>query len=768
MLQKEDLPLFSRVIVEQILLNRMPENNYWYYFLLVQYMVSKVLCSNRVEIVSKKIGAKTSPNIYALLFSDSGNGKDRSHQIVKDCMKEYNLDIAMRAVAYADSESEKVEAYITLNNLTKAQATQYRQDHSPRFLLQEIDSNATLEGYIEARLALQQANFGCSCWEDSEIFDTIRSLSRGDKGTKALLTYNKEAFDNGNNKAKIIKGNKRPQTIVGVPHLVCLHGAVDEGEEVDEFLKGFFDFGFARRSLLFYDENTFLKSVRVTDTMLNEAIETESYAVNMFKELNEKFKPLKQVEPPHNRIVIFPDKEVENRYFEYEELCKNESKKYTGRHRKGVKIEVANRPWKALKLAVVLYCQDISVEPERSKEYTMPLSYFLLAERIVALYGDYFRSFYLKEGVCLEKQFADFILGSSVEVYKSTLATAKFLRGTYQQRLSIVDQLVDKGRLASYLSEQGKVLVEKQGGKTKKAIYYTIEDEPKEEMGNEDFIVRFSQAQSNEKYDQKLEPKECVFSELHKHTQQEKSYSPSVFKGDYRLGNNWTGSNDFIVLDVDNEVQKDEEQLTIEQAQERLKDYSYLIVQTKSHKLDKKGYGARDRYRIILPVIKHEVDIEAYKKTVANIVKHLKLDFKYEKTINGVRNKFFWVDEACYSPAMKYAGYNSEPIYNKGVVLNFKMYVPKEEAKPRVIYVNQSKEKNFKNPFEKNTILTVGRSQMTFPEYVAVCQQKSGRTVPCNCPFHGDKNPSAFITINKDGNFQFSCTVCGESKFCTV
>ena len=745
----------------------MPNNNYWYFFLLVQYMVSKVLCSNRIYIKSDKIDTRgTPPNLYTMLFSDSGVGKGRSAKILKDCMKEYNTDISMRSVSYADSESEKVEAYITLNNLTKSQATQYRQENSPRFIKQEIDSNATLEGFLESRLALQQASFGCSCWEDSEIFDTMKGLYRGDRGAKEFVKYNKDAYDHGFSEAKVIKGNKKPKDVEGVPHLICLHGAVEDESE-NEWMKNFFDLGFARRCLVFFDNLISNEEKEVTDEMLIEAIETEDYAVNSFKELNEKFKPFHNIEPPHNRIAIIPDTETERRYFEYEKRCRQESNKLKGRHQKGVRIEVCNRPWKALKLAVVLYCQDISIEPEREKEYTMPLSYFLLAEKIVALYGKRFSEFYAKESDILEEKVSEWMFerggATRTDILKSGL-----LKGAYWAKNSTLKGLIEGGQLASYLSEQGKILVEKQGGKTKKAIVYSIEEEPKEQIIEEDLVVHFSQAQSNDKYDQMLEPRECMFAELHKYTQQEKSYSPSIFRGDYRVGDNWVGSNDLIVLDVDNEVQKDEEQLTIEKAQEILKDYSYLIVPTKSHKLDKKGYGTRDRYRIILPVVKHEVDIETYKKTVRNIVRSLKLEFKYNKKINGLYKKFFWVDENCYSPAMKFAGHNSEPIYNKGIVLNFKMYIPKEEAKPKVIYLNQSKEKNFKNPFEKTTILTVGRSQMTFPEYVSYCQQRSGRTVPCNCPFHGDKNPSAFITINKDGNFQFSCTVCGESKFCTI
>jgi hypothetical protein len=765
-MEKNKLPSFSRVLVEEILLNRMPNNDYWYFFLLAQYMISKVLCSNRVYIESEKIDTRNAPpNIYAMLFSESGVGKGRSHKILKDCMKEYSLDIKTRALEYVESEKNSIEMFIKIENLTKGQAGQYRNEHSPRFIKQEIDSNATLEGFLDSRTALQGAKFGCSCWEDSEIYDTMKGLERGDRNSKEFVKYNKEAYDHGFSEAKIIKSNKKPQDIEGVPHLVCLHGAIDEDEDTTAF-KTFFDLGFARRCMVFYNNDKHTNKIEMTEEMVNNAIESEKYAVQLFKDLNNKFKPLQHVEYPHNRIAIIPDSDTEKRYMDYVKVCASEASKLRGSHTKGVRTEIANRPWKALKLAVVLFCQDISEDTARQQKYTMPVSYFLLAEEILEIYGNQFKSFYLSEGMALEEKVLDYILEKKF-VSKSELTTSNILAGSYTQRSSTVYNLIDRNHLSDYLETKGYKLVVSEAGKTKKALYYSIEEMPKEEPIEETLIVHFSQSETNDNYATEFLAKETPFTKLHEFIQQDKNYSPSCFNGNYRRGENWRGDNDLIVLDCDNEVEEVKNQLTIEMVKQQLKDYTFLIMPTKSHNKEKKG-DVRERFRIIIPTYKMEnIDLEEHKKLLTNIVKELGLSFSYSKKIDGKDKRFSWVDVSCFEASKKYTGYNSEPHYNKGKLLNWKLYISEKPKYPKKGTFTEGQEQAFKNPFDKNTVLEIKGRPMTFNEYSYLAQQR-GKTVPCKCPFHEDKNPSAFIDINKHGHFQFTCTPCGINQFCKI
>jgi hypothetical protein len=173
-----------------------------------------------------------------------------------------------------------------------------------------------------------------------------------------------------------------------------------------------------------------------------------------------------------------------------------------------------NLPWKVLKLATVLFCQDIADNPERLFKYTMPLSYFKLSEEIVALYGQQFASFYLKEGDSLEKQVSEYIMDTNNMISKSGLIRSKLLAGNYQQRSSTVFNLIDRGALESYLNQSNRTLIITEGGKTKKAVFYSIGELPKEETPKQDLPITFSQSSGNGEFDTEFLPSSCSFSNL--------------------------------------------------------------------------------------------------------------------------------------------------------------------------------------------------------------------------------------------------------------
>ena len=76
--------------------------------------------------------------------------------------------------------------------------------------------------------------------------------------------------------------------------------------------------------------------------------------------------------------------------------------------------------------------------------------------------------------------------------------------------------------------------------------------------------------------------------------------------------------------------------------------------------------------------------------------------------------------------------------------------------------------KNFKNPFDRNNVLKIKGKEMLFHEYVELAKSKGNKTIPCNCPHHDDKEPSAHISINKYGDFMFCCTPCGITQYCSI
>lgn len=91
-----------------------------------------------------------------------------------------------------------------------------------------------------------------------------------------------------------------------------------------------------------------------------------------------------------------------------------------------------------------------------------------------------------------------------------------------------------------------------------------------------------------------------TFAELEKTI---KSHSYGGFgqlKDGYRLGENVVSVSNMAIFDIDNDPGT--AQLSIEQARERLKDTTYLIVTSRSHQKEKGEKPAVDRYRIIVPL----------------------------------------------------------------------------------------------------------------------------------------------------------------------
>ena len=86
------------------------------------------------------------------------------------------------------------------------------------------------------------------------------------------------------------------------------------------------------------------------------------------------------------------------------------------------------------------------------------------------------------------------------------------------------------------------------------------------------------------------------FDRLHEITSKSSvQYSPYIFTNDgTRLSRNWNNNQqNILVFDID-------DGMSIEQARDKFKKFTYLIVTTRNHQKDKKGIIC-DRYRVILP-----------------------------------------------------------------------------------------------------------------------------------------------------------------------
>lgn len=128
-----------------------------------------------------------------------------------------------------------------------------------------------------------------------------------------------------------------------------------------------------------------------------------------------------------------------------------------------------------------------------------------------------------------------------------------------------------------------------------------------------------------------------------------KSYNYAAFtelSEDHRKANNIKALGNCAIFDIDNDP--DQPNLTIEQAKELLKDFTFMIVTSKSHQIVKNvgkenELPAVDRYRIIVPMTKSfECDKEKYRLSMIKMANEIGL-LRYcdQKALKDIARQYY-------------------------------------------------------------------------------------------------------------------------------
>jgi ABC-type oligopeptide transport system ATPase subunit len=151
-------------------------------------------------------------------------------------------------------------------------------------------------------------------------------------------------------------------------------------------------------------------------------------------------------------------------------------------------------------------------------------------------------------------------------------------------------------------------------------------------------------------------------------------WSPFLFNNNYRHGNNWSRC-DVFAIDID-------EGCTIERAKELFKEYTYAILTSKSHQIEKNDKIV-DRFRIIIPLSSSIMDREIYKNTWYSL-----------------SNKFPFIDQQCKDFARFY--YKSKELIH---INNGKTLDPvTENVMPNILQAPQLELKLTKGKLSRGTM----------------------------------------------------------------
>lgn len=348
---KDRIPPVIETIISCYLLNQEAVSFEHAFAYLITY-ISMMLCSNRVKIVCPDAEIDTFPNVYFLLMSDSGSGKDKISRIIKNILMDFfRDDYRDMEETYKTGVNNKIKAYLESadgKRMTKAQQHEYRISNRPRSLYNVCVSSSSPEGVVALREEMKRAGFGCVFWKDDEISTTMKKYSYRED----LIEMMKMAYDNGDTEGKQIKGNKLLEPTYNVPVTALLYGAVDSTSGADEFHR-FMELGFARRLMVYYnrsDKEKIKRTVTAIKDDLQKAKEEKRIASSFLEEIYKRTKPDVRCEYGGNyELALSP--EAFDRYLDYKETCQCAASKMSRRTASEIQIEQNNRYWKALKLA---------------------------------------------------------------------------------------------------------------------------------------------------------------------------------------------------------------------------------------------------------------------------------------------------------------------------------------------------------------------------------------------------------------------------------
>jgi len=215
--------------------------------LILLSKLSQVAMLNRVKV--KSFESETLSNLYILNFMPSGTGKDKVVSLIDKHLMHYYFSVKVeKEQAYKEIKLKELEGVAEDSEMTDLQKNRFIKENEPRQLI-DIFQNATIEGFVAVRKEFESAKFGGTLVIISEFSDYILNLSTTKED---FLTIIKEVYEDGSNYAKVIKMEKRGESVQDVPCSILFQSTptgLFEEPGVSK-MKSFLNKGIARRALI--------------------------------------------------------------------------------------------------------------------------------------------------------------------------------------------------------------------------------------------------------------------------------------------------------------------------------------------------------------------------------------------------------------------------------------------------------------------------------------------------------------------------------------
>lgn len=560
--------------------------------LVIHYF--SVMASMQRVTVTDEIGDSTMLNLYTLALAPSGTGKNYSTDLIEKSLLQPFTDVftenTLPSTLYANIQRLAKAHFASTTHSVDELMAELASEHTALGTYVPMFGNATSAAIHQLRRQVQIAGSGSINLVVDEVGDVIVALNE-------VLTDYLSLYEAGLLKQKILKVSKDAQRGIVIndatPATFLAFGSQNKllnDPQIEQYFMEKLRSGYARRFLFSFIE-TYDMHTELTPEQIYEIRATATQALGDLT----KFSKLGKYELFGFDIKL--SKKIMLRLIKYETKCKAEAS-LLGEYDELRKIELVNRPTKVRKIAglfafisrsskvtsehikqAIAYIEDSGVHFRRMIQRTRP--HEKLAQYIVG-----------KDGKAVTKH--DFM--ADLPFFTGTASAKKEMiedmySFAYTENMMVTRKIVNNTEVFT-----GKKLIPTDLDKLKFSISYDIA------QYYQNGVMDFESFAD-------LVASEDMHFVTHHLRDGDKSID-GVYQG-HRKNDNVIGSFNMIALDIDDGT-------TIEEAQNVLGAYKYIMYTTKRHTAD------NHRFRVILP-ISHELNLnkEQYSDFMMNVFKIL-------------------------------------------------------------------------------------------------------------------------------------------------
>ncbi len=613
--------------LSDVLCNRTQNTDKSFFRAELAYFIGKLASTMRVTVATKDRG-ELPVNVYALALATSGFGKGYSVNIIEEevlaAFKERFLEETFPLIADKN-------LWDIANKRAARKATDPEEEREK--VLQEFNrlgaypftfDSGTTPAIKQLRQKLLLANCGAINLQTDEIGSNL-------VGATEVLTTFLELYDQGIIKQKLTKNTAesiRSEEIDGkTPANMLLFGTpsklLDGGQAEDEFYS-MLETGYARRCIFGIGQQNKKASHLLTPEEIYRNLTHSNNSATVDK-WREQFRKL--ADPVKFGSCVYVPDDVAVELIRYKVDCEQIADALP-EHKEIAKAEISHRFSKALKLAGAFAYIDGVVH--------MTMDHLRQAILLVEESGEAFKTILNREKSYVK--LAKYIAAESTDLTHADLHEALPF---YKSSVSARNEMMS---LAIAWGHKQHIII-------KKSYVDGIEFFRGETLTKTDLNKMILSYSNNFAYDYITEENGVPFDQLHILAQaQDTHWANHSFVRGHRTEDNVIEGFNMVVLDIDHGV-------SLVQAQELMKDYTYLTYTTKRSTDDE------NRFRLIIPINYHlDLDSDDYKEFMTNIEAWLP----------------FEVDSSTHQRSRKWASHeHCQYHYNQGELLDALQFIPR-------------------------------------------------------------------------------------------